>query len=355
MGNEVSLLQVAKPDSSGEMLAVNPWHIDRTVEAYREGCSSAFVMTPLSSESCAETFRIDAWFTEKCVFMQNRTGAFTFWRTKAQLESAGHLVVVLRHLSGSTRAISGSEIIHRAPGEFCFMDQSIPIEAVQESGEFQTIYLDKRLLEYDPSIHPRFRRIDPKSTIGACIDSVWNALFNDLWMNGKLVSEPAIDQLISCIKIAIGVHAEREDVRVHARRALHAVICRYIETNLGDMELSPNSILRAFGLSRASLFRMFEPDGGVRTYIRNRRLSRALIDIAHNPTERGEVRKAADRWGFSSPPNFNRSVRTEFGQTPSRLFRHDYALPAQDSGSRYARFVDHATTFEDAQRISVTT
>lgn len=301
-------------------------------------------MNPLLTDTCTGSFRIDSWFTEKCVFMQNRTDAFTFWRTKAQLKNAGHLVVVLRHLSGSTRAISGDEVIQRAPGEFCFMDQSIPIEAVQESGEFQTIYLEKNLLGYDPSIHPRFRRIDPKSNIGACIEAVWDDLFNHLWLNDKVVSEPAIDKLVSCIKIAIGTDSEREDVRTHARRALHTVICRYIETNLGNLDLNTTSVLDAFGVSRATLYRMFEADGGVRNYITTRRRSRALLDIAHNPSRRGEIRKAADRWGFSSAPNFNRSIRDTFGQTPGGLFRRSFSQSDQDSESRFSSFVDNAST-----------
>jgi hypothetical protein len=56
-------------------------------------------------------------------------------------------------------------------------------------------------------------------------------------------------------------------------------IKRYIEQHLASPELSPASICAAFGLSRATLYRLFEPLGGIASSIRERRLARTYAEL----------------------------------------------------------------------------
>lgn len=49
---------------------------------------------------------------------------------------------------------------------------------------------------------------------------------------------------------------------------------RVVEANLDNPELGPNFLTRHVGVSRATLYRLFEPLGGVRNYIQQRRLMR---------------------------------------------------------------------------------
>ncbi|MFN3213111.1 MAG: helix-turn-helix domain-containing protein [Henriciella sp.] len=72
-------------------------------------------------------------------------------------------------------------------------------------------------------------------------------------------------------------------------------------------------------MSRASLYRMFQRYDGVRSYITQRRSVRAIIEIAAPPKIRGALRRAAERWGFSTQPNFNRTINKLFGAPPSKL------------------------------------
>ena len=57
--------------------------------------------------------------------------------------------------------------------------------------------------------------------------------------------------------------------------ASFVTVRRYIDRKLASPDLSANSIAAEFGLSRASLYRLFEPAGGIAKYIRKVRLSRA--------------------------------------------------------------------------------
>lgn len=148
--------------------------------------------------------------------------------------------------------------------------------------------------------------------------------FSALWQHDQVyVPVDAVEGFFACVKIALGVHPQREDVRAHARAALNELIYRHIEDNLGDPDLTPGSLLEAFGVSRSSLFRMFEPRGGVRNYIMERRAIRAVLDISTSPPERGVLREISEKWGFSTQPNFNRTIQRLFGASPGRLFGED--------------------------------
>lgn len=53
-------------------------------------------------------------------------------------------------------------------------------------------------------------------------------------------------------------------------------IRQFIEANLGRSDLGVEMLCARFGLSRTPVYALFEADGGVMTYIRNRRLAQAM-------------------------------------------------------------------------------
>ena len=67
---------------------------------------------------------------------------------------------------------------------------------------------------------------------------------------------------------------------------------------------------------------MFDPEGGGRNYITERRALRAMLDLSNCSGERGAYRRVSERWGFSSQPNFNRIIQRIYDATPSKLFQH---------------------------------
>lgn len=111
------------------------------------------------------------------------------------------------------------------------------------------------------------------------------------------------------------------------------LIRKYIDTHLEDPNLSPVQICELFNMSRATLYRMFELDGGVRRRIQDRRLHSAIWDLATFGVKRGRLSQVAERWGFSSDANFNRAVKLAYGLPPGALFKTNKMLdlPVADS------------------------
>lgn len=91
----------------------------------------------------------------------------------------------------------------------------------------------------------------------------------------------------------------------------------YIMSHLASHELGVQSLSRAFGVSRATVYRQFADEGGIGRYIRNRRLDRCFFELAGRKPSRGCIKAVSERWNFHDPSHFNRLFKARFGMSPS--------------------------------------
>jgi AraC-like DNA-binding protein len=115
-----------------------------------------------------------------------------------------------------------------------------------------------------------------------------------------------------------------------------AAVKRHIEANLDSESPTVAELCRRFGLSRASLYRLFVPDGGIARYIRDRRLHQAFRMLASPAGCRARIIDIAVSFQFSSDSTFIRAFRRRFGLTPGAL-RRSFAAPAPRDRSHAPR------------------
>lgn len=135
------------------------------------------------------------------------------------------------------------------------------------------------------------------------------------------------------------------DTVIAASAAIHATQVerarQLIRRHLLSPSLGIDELCRSLGVSRSSLYRSFEPLGGVMKYIRSAR----LLDAHHALTNSADTRAiheiAAER-GFMDPGEFSRAFRREFGYTPSEARAHHLSgsLPIGRSGILNPTFAD---------------
>jgi AraC-like DNA-binding protein len=104
---------------------------------------------------------------------------------------------------------------------------------------------------------------------------------------------------------------------VPAPLASFVTIRRYIDRNLTSPALDADSIAKNFGLSRASLYRLFEPVGGIASYIRKARLNRAYQEIITLEFSDRRIGQIAYSLGFKNVSAFNRLFHSIYGFSPS--------------------------------------
>jgi AraC-like DNA-binding protein len=106
------------------------------------------------------------------------------------------------------------------------------------------------------------------------------------------------------------------------RQSLLARIHAFIESHLGDPELSPAAVAAAHHISLRYLHKLFEPGShGVAGMIRQRRLERCRDDLLDPGRVDRPVAAIAARWGFSSAAHFSRVFREAYGLPPAEFRR----------------------------------
>lgn len=298
----------------------------------RDTMGLLFDITPIAVEENSGLHRNRNWYAENCVFTQLEADAFAVRRTKTQAANGEHLVFVHRYVDGYLRGRIGDLNIDREPGYIYLLDQASNVECVQRPATMQNIILPKAALGFHPDKHPPLVRIPIAHGIGKVLNTLFDDVFEGL-LQKNAIEYATFSQLIACLQMGLGTLPKEGDVRAQARDAMRYAISSFVERNLAHWDLNVDKILANFGVSRASLYRIFEDRGGVRQFISDRRLLRAVLDISKGPLLRGKISHAAERWGFSSAANFNRAIRREFGVAPGSLINlpHDDVLTVTNS------------------------
>ena len=126
---------------------------------------------------------------------------------------------------------------------------------------------------------------------------------------------PSIAEAAACLVCAALPDGVADQATVERRAAIE--IRGFIQEQLATPDLGAEAICARFGLSRATLYRQFEADGGVQSYIRTRRLAWAMRLL----TRRGEgprprVSSVAYATGFADEKSFSRAFKRQFGVLP---------------------------------------
>lgn len=95
-------------------------------------------------------------------------------------------------------------------------------------------------------------------------------------------------------------------------------VIRVMLDNIGSARLDVERICRLTGVSRSALYRMFERDGGVASFIRDARLRLVLADLQDPALAHLQIARIAERRGLHNAPSFSRAFRRAFGCSPSQ-------------------------------------
>ena len=127
-----------------------------------------------------------------------------------------------------------------------------------------------------------------------------------------------IEPTVALLKAALTASPARDCVAaplVERQRLIE--IRRFIDSKLYDPELTPEKLATQFGLSRANLYRLTEPLGGIQRFIRNRRLKHAFKCLTSPSGRSASITNLAFDLGFGSENTFRRLFKEAFGMSPT--------------------------------------
>jgi AraC-like DNA-binding protein len=130
------------------------------------------------------------------------------------------------------------------------------------------------------------------------------------------------DSLLSLFRGLYGAPTLAEDPAPFGPDLLSARIRRFIDTNLEDRDLSPDTVARQHFISRSYLDKLFENrEGGVASHIRKQRLERCRRQLEDPRAVDQSIFDIAARWGFVSAAHFSRVFRAAYGMSPREARR----------------------------------
>lgn len=91
---------------------------------------------------------------------------------------------------------------------------------------------------------------------------------------------------------------------------------RCILRNLRSPKLGPSMLCRELGMSRSSVYRLLEAEGGVARYIQRHRLAESFAQL-NDPSNTKPVVAIADELGMVDSSAFSRAFRRQFGVSPT--------------------------------------
>lgn len=131
-------------------------------------------------------------------------------------------------------------------------------------------------------------------------------------------AERCLDDLLALILAAYGEDAGLAGSRsALARAAMFDSVRRFVHANLGDSALTPEYVIEALGLSRPTIYRLFQHEGGLGSYIQDLRLRTAADDLVRFPSI--QIQDVAYSLGFGSASAFTRAFRRAFDIAPQEI------------------------------------
>ncbi|WP_027350623.1 AraC family transcriptional regulator [Halotalea alkalilenta] len=167
------------------------------------------------------------------------------------------------------------------PGDILIQDLSQPIDLDiilppdREQAEFQFIFIPRSSLDFNIDIGSLHGH---SLTAASPLNRLLRQNFSSMLELFDAMNDEEIMTIgksgLSVLLNILGLVSGKEVLNLIEKGSTLEKICLYIEANLAT-PISIDELCRKFALSRTSLYRLFEPLGGVATHIRNRRLAMA--------------------------------------------------------------------------------
>lgn len=282
-------------------------------------------VVPLTTEDDFHVTTV-TMMTRNALLVDTRATDQEYDRTPAHVARGAmdHFQITLC-VEGEMRFSSGRREVTMGPGAICLIDMAQPNRTVLRGGGSRTrlmaIILQRAMLA------PRLAHPDSATATLLPSNHPHTRLLASHYAALTLPPEPAagsaeatIEAIADIVAAAAGGTADIAAGVERAERHLYlAMIKRRIADNLETDALTADELCRHFQISRATLYRLFEADGGLSHYVREQRLNLAFRQLISPSAEDTRLIDLAVGMRFSSDSTFIRAFRRKFGLTPGEL------------------------------------
>jgi AraC-like DNA-binding protein len=278
---------------------------------------------------------IDRYAVGELVFTDCRSDALLLERSLARISTDSIRDYVFHvFMEGGVSSVDGvypqrSSVSNSAqsPASILALDMNQPVRMQRSACRVLTFFVPGALVEAAfpdaAAIHGRV--IENTTPLTQLLIEHVATLNQNLTRMSASEADSALRASTHLLVAAFGKQARLSgNARAAARSAMFVQARRYVDAHLHHAELSPESVLHALRLPRATLYRLFEHEGGFGAFIRNRRLREAADELVKFPHL--AVMDIAYGLGFKSASDFTRAFRRTYGLAPQDLRAQAFEL-----------------------------
>lgn len=262
---------------------------------------------------------------DRSLIYDRRLGGVGHRRDEARVrrDAMEHLTLTLV-VSGEFHADAGGGFARIAPGEVLLLDMTRPMRNRAVAAHVVTMSMARERvgeLVRDPrALHGRTLPVERAALLGDHLRA--------LTRHGTASGAAAISIGRAAIDLLGGALAEEGDRGARNLAARADPIRAFIEEHLFAPAFGPEAVLRQFAMSRATLYRAFEPYGGLAAYVRRRRIE-ALGERLGDRHEMRSLAELAWQLGFSTEARQSEAFLARYGIRPGayrRAAQHEAAV-----------------------------
>lgn len=213
--------------------------------------------------------------------------------------------------------------VRAVPGALQFRDMSRLASSRLDSVDVVTLLVPRHLIPptlLRPDVHGLVLAPDEPGV--RLIDAHMRTLFDLAETLTETELETGVQALLIVAAHLAGAEAAIGGPELAALQgAVRRAAADYVEQRVQAMAMPINidAVAQAAGVSRATLYRAFDGEGGVNRYIQDRRLHYARIALRRRQDGTPTIAEIAQDYGFASPNHFSRLFRTRYGYSPSEV------------------------------------
>lgn len=310
-------------------------------EAWRQAISPVFISEMDRTVPVPRDIAFRCYNLGTILFSAIAASAQTIERTQSQIATQGVDHVILRLYTSGASSIDtdeGPEDI--APGSFVLFDLSQRARSMSKGMTGINLGIPRRLFDKRvgevSALHrgrfgadgtPLFRLLaEYVRNVRVCLDT------SDGVQRALLAS--------ATVDLCNAAFTPGTDSAHNAPAVASLGIRQFIDDNLGLQDLGTEMLCARFGLSRRPIYRLFEGEGGVMTYIRNRRLARAmrLLSGIEGATP-VRVSTVAYAVGYASPKMFSKAFHARYGVNPRDVDASFRASADREAGAQLLSWI----------------
>lgn len=315
-------------------VTLDPQDGPEAFDHWQETTRSVFQVEPIGDPTSFR-FWSDFFYVNGVIVDHVRFSAASYRRDARHIKSSDEDFISLHlPIRGVERGQVNDNPHAMTPGQITLQDWAHPYATVTEPIEKFGIVIPRRLIAKSDRLY------EQRPVIAWPLDTPAGRMFEAAWMQlwwGLPVARS--DEAPRLASGFLGLLNGLIDAELNAgpvveshTSLLHAMK-RYLNDRLNDPNLGLDDLTETFGCSRSTVYRLFEKDNGVQSFIRQQRLQRCLDAILSGMVSNQQIALIAQKWGFRTSTQFHRAFKSRFGLTPSELAQARQTIADEDGQS----------------------